>query len=231
MKTNPTEQDIHLKIRQLLPWYATSSLPAEEVKQVQTHLSECAECREELADCQVLAAHPPTETEVWSPSPAHFADIMSRIDALEGVAEVKQKQHGRPTGFLRRLIDSFGAMPRPYRWAFALETAACFGLMLALVGPYVKTLGESGAYQTLSSGEAALTANGALVRVLFADDLTTGELAQLLKLCQCQVRQGPSAVGSFVLEVPTGQDDNALAMLRANPKVRLAQPIDNRPAE
>jgi len=42
------------EIRELLPWYAKESLPADEAHNVAEHLMRCAACRDELATTMLL---------------------------------------------------------------------------------------------------------------------------------------------------------------------------------
>ena len=190
MKSNLKQQNDHDSIKELLPWYVTGSLSENEVAIVKQHLSDCAECREDLSACRNLAGHPPETNEVWGPSPVHFSGILNRIDELETTVEVNTIKAGKEPGFLLKLVKSFSNTPRSVQWTLALETAACFGLLLTLLTPLYKGLTDAQSYQTLSSGEEALKVNGVLLRVMFADDLTTGELAVLLKQTEGQIRQG-----------------------------------------
>jgi hypothetical protein len=61
---------------------------------------------------------------------------------------------------------------------------------------------------------------------MFSEDMTTRELSDLLRKAKAQVRQGPSEVGSFVVEVALKEEKQSLSVLRSNPKVQLAQPVE-----
>jgi anti-sigma factor RsiW len=48
--------DPHAQTQHLLPWYVTGALEGKELAQVEKHLSECAECRED-AEIEKALAH------------------------------------------------------------------------------------------------------------------------------------------------------------------------------
>ena len=47
--------DLHAQTQHLLPWYVTGTLEDDETAQVEKHLSECAECREDVEAERALA--------------------------------------------------------------------------------------------------------------------------------------------------------------------------------
>src|ERR1700742_3615465 len=49
--------DPHTQTQHLLPWYVNGTLEDSETAQVERHLSECAECREDLKMETALAGH------------------------------------------------------------------------------------------------------------------------------------------------------------------------------
>ena len=226
---SPTKakKNIHEEVRRLLPWYVTRSLPPDESALVENHVAECQTCSKELSSCQLLAEHPPELAQTWSPSPSHFAGILSRIDKLEEAASSKPIKV--KTGAFAKIINSFSTIPRAFQWTLALETAACFALVLALASSVYFPGNKS--YQTLSDNGKAVQVQGIEFRLLFADDMTAGELAALLKQTGAQIRQGPSQVGSYVVEVSGRNEAEVLSVFRANSKVRLAQKIDSASAE
>jgi Putative zinc-finger len=222
-----SEKTPHEDIRLLLPWYATRNLSPGETAMIEEHLKTCAPCSSELSNCQSLAQNPPQASQTWQPSSAHFAGIMQRIEAAEGKAPAKSASQSLPQkpGLFKRMAQTLTDIPRAVQWTLALETAACFGLLLVLaVSANTPPLFNPG-FETLSDQEKPLTTQGRSLRLVFADELTAQELAALLKQVGGQIRQGPSAVGAYVVEVPATDPAKALGILRANPKVRLAQPI------
>lgn len=225
--TGKVKDDAHEEVKRLLPWYVTRSLTPDETVLVENHVAECKACSNELLSCQRLAEHPPELAQTWSPSPSHFAGILSRIDKFEEAASSKPTKV--KVGAFAKIINSFSNIPRAFQWTLALETAACFGLVLALAGSIYYP--ENKSYQTLSDNDKSVQVQGIEFRLLFADDMTAGELAALLKQTGAQIRQGPSQLGSYVAEVPVDKEAQAISLFRGHPKVRLAQKIDSASAE
>ncbi len=57
--------DPHKQTQTLLPWYANGTLDADEVAVVEAHLSECAECRDELKSEQALGQTEPLASRFY----------------------------------------------------------------------------------------------------------------------------------------------------------------------
>jgi hypothetical protein len=77
-------------------------------------------------------------------------------------------------------------------------------------------------YETLSNAGKPLNTNGKLIKLVFADDMTTKELNSLLTGNGLQLRDGPTVVGVYIVECDAAVVDKSLANLKAHPKVRLA---------
>ena len=66
------------------------------------------------------------------------------------------------------------------------------------------------------------------IHIVFTDDITERELRTLLGRVQGKIVDGPSTIGAYTLEVgPSTADDltRIVAILRADPKVQLAEPV------
>ena len=64
------------------------------------------------------------------------------------------------------------------------------------------------------------------IRLVFAEDMTTRELSDLLRNAKAQIRQGPSEVGSFTVEVEFKEEKQSLSVLRSHPKVLFTQLVE-----
>jgi Putative zinc-finger len=230
MKTNQfneTTANEHAELEGLVPGYVKGTLTQKENSKMKEHIAECESCRKEISYCEYLADHLPAATETWKPSPAHFAGILAEVDKLEG-STVKREipRSDASLGFFRRIGTWISQTPSPVRWTLAFETLAFATLALFVVLPLHSNSGNGGVFETLSNTETSATTQGKSIRLMFTEDMTTRELFELLKQAKAQIRQGPSAVGSYTVEVPTEAAAQSLADLRAHPKVRLAQPIE-----
>jgi hypothetical protein len=234
--TNQVEETLgnsHSDLVRLIPWYVKGTLPRKDQILMEQHLAECELCQQEVLSCSALSDSLPTTTESWKPSAAHFAGIMAEVDKLEEVA-VKPEQSfsvskpkSKPS-FLRYLSDWLAQTPNPIRWTLAFETLAVAAFALLVVLPVQPKSGSEGVFETLSNAESPAHKSGASIRLVFADDLTTKELTELMKQAKAQIQQGPSAVGSYTVTVSSADATQALVTFRNHPKIRLAQPIEPR---
>ena len=89
-------------------------------------------------------------------------------------------------------------------------------------------------YRTLSLPAPAQSASGPLLHVVFDDELTAGEIRDLLARLRGRVVAGPSDIGAFTVEVDatagaaprSRHPSSAAAWLRSQPGVLLAEPIE-----
>jgi anti-sigma factor RsiW len=196
--------DEHERMSELLPWYVNATLDPGEAAQVERHLTFCADCRKESERLQAVAD---VQEEAWRPSPAHFARIMTRIEA---------------PSFWQRRVSWFKQTPRPVRFAFALQTVALVALV-AVVALRPKV------FETLSRPPAAASSRARL-HVVFASDLSEEGLRRLLQGAQAIIVDGPSADGVYTVELSLPAADRERAReiadrLAKDPRVRFAAPV------
>lgn len=232
--------DEHSRLLALIPWYVKGTLNQKEYALIEEHLQHCEMCRQEVASCATLAKSVPLPTDTWKPSAAHFSRILAAVDKLEAETAkqakpltVNNKIDKKPKiSFFQQLKSWFAQTPLPVRWTLAVETLAVAALALLVVLPLRPKLNPDDVYETLSNAETPIkSTDGVAIRLVFADDMTAKELSDLLKRANAQIQQGPSAVGSYIVSVTAKDTAQALGILRGNPKVRLAQPIEPNTAE
>ncbi|MDD2724885.1 MAG: zf-HC2 domain-containing protein [Methylovulum sp.] len=228
---NRKADDGHGIVAELLPWYVNGTLGSKEQEWVAGHLADCPKCRVELEQYQQLSSviSNNTETPDWQPSPAHFGQILSALDAEENgvirnVAVVKKPS------FLGQCADWLQAQAKPLVWALALETIVLAALVLFVVLPRLdqQTSGQT-VFQTLSDAHAPTVAGLPRVHIVFADDIMIGDLRLLLVSVNARLVDGPSKLGVYTVELATvGNPDAtalAIATLRKHSKVKLAEPV------
>jgi hypothetical protein len=228
----PPGPDPHEETRELLPWLANGTLADAELERVQAHLDACAACRGQLGWEQGLRAAGQPEPPL---SAAHaFAALLPRLGAQE--SGLRDRAGGVPR-------DPPAATPqhapgghdqgRPGRWtglaaandprwlrtlaALQLCIIAALGLALAQLAPH----GGEAAYRTLGAQPAAA---GNIV-VSFDAGTPERELRRILQASGGRVVDGPTATGAWILAIPPGAARPALARLRAEPGVTLAEPL------
>jgi hypothetical protein len=216
----------HSELEGLIPWYVNGTLSAKESAAVEQHMAVCELCQSEALRCQSLAAQLPSPVDIWKPSPAHFAGILADVDRLEAaIMKLVINRSKTAPGIFQLMGAWFSQTPRPVRWALAFETLAFAALTLFVLLPQPPIPGTGGVFETLSNAESPATIKGSSIRLVFSEDMTTRELIDLLKQAKAQIRQGPSGVGSYTVEVPAEEKERSLGILRTHPKVRLAQPV------
>ena len=226
---NTVSSDDHDELLYLIPGYVKDKLTAGENAAVKQHLSDCNICRQEVLNCQALANSLPVPTESWKPSAAHFSKILAQVDKLEAAEKLEKSASTTPkAGFFKHISQLFAQTPRPVRWTLAAESLAFAMLVTFVVLPGVSNLkkDQSGAFETLSNTETSAISSGQMLRVVFRDEITAKELSDLLLKTKAQIRQGPSAVGAYTVELPSGDAAQAQAALRAHPKVKLVLPVE-----
>lgn len=214
----------HLAVQQLLPWYAAGTLSAGEHAMVGRHLETCAACRADVAlERRVIAAEPALPDGL--DAEAALARLMPRLDgaAQEAAPSAMRSQAVSAAAPLalrnwwRRVTDVFdGGGWR--NWALAAQFAVIIGLGVSLA-PAGGSLDP--AYRALGSGAPAAPD----VVVMFQPDARLEHVQQLLQASGGRIVDGPTVAGAYLVDVDTAHRAQLLAALRADPAVRLAEPL------
>ena len=212
--------DPHQQVQTLRPWYMNGTLDAGEVAAVEAHLAECAECREDLAMERLVGqdmAAVPLEVE------RGWAAMRSRIERTPAPAPIpaaaalpQQPDNVVP---LRR---SWLQRSVPVRWALAAQAAAAV-LIVGAGRLMIPAAAPEPLYHALGSAPQAAPGN---MVVIFRPDTPERDLRGAMVASRAELVGGPTASDAYVLRVAATQRDTALARLRANAHVVLAEPID-----
>jgi hypothetical protein len=214
-----TEHDF---TREQLPWYANGSLDELARHRVAEHLAACASCRAEAeSELDVIAALGEGSAVDFAPQ-AGLNDVMRRI-------ERRERRRERFT-WLRDLLGGERGQ-RPLVLAVGIQALVIVMLTGALTlalrrpaAPVYRALTTAGSQQGVPVGA------GTALRVVFVDELTLGELQELLRPLRLSIVGGPADRGIYTL-VQDGMADGAaggdaaaaLTALRGSPRVRLAE--------
>ncbi len=194
----------HHEAEELLPWYATGQIDEAERIRVEQHLSSCAQCREQLTLERRLVQ------EFRSLAPEVDAGWVRLRNRIEKPASLIEQKRVPP-----RIRDLFG---RP---AIAMLAAAQLAFVV-LAGGLLLSLSRP-AYHALGSPPPTQPAN---VIVMFRADATIQDMQDLLRASGASVAAGPTPAGAYLLRVAPKQRQLALAKLRSDDEVQLAEPID-----
>lgn len=214
-------------VQELLPWYANGTLQGAELDLVMRHLAACTGCQQELALWRATAAlvHavPEALSELPAPGPS-YARLMAHIDAMETDVPWWEKLRAALAQYARTLWEAPGAL----RWTLALSS---LGLLL-MAGTLVRTLPffQGTTYRTLSEAPTITASAQTMVRLVFAEDIPESAIRALLTRVQGSIIQGPSRLGVYTIILEKTPEvantvEQRLALLRAHPQVRLAEPV------
>jgi Putative zinc-finger len=219
---------VHQQVWELLPWYGNGTLTGQELHDVEAHLTACHACQTELTRCHDLAAAVRASEDVaWSPSPAHVARVLARIEAVEARRTWRRDWWQGVCAWGLAARGVLQTTPFSVRWTLAAQGVLVVLLASALVWQMSSV--SSGQYRTLSAGNDHVPQNQGQIRVVFAEDMTEHELRALLTSMGGTIVQGPSPLGVYTVGIlqPGNRADlvRLVQMMQAHPKVRLAEPI------
>lgn len=198
--------DRHEQTQTLLPWYVSGELDGEDLGMVEAHLRECAECRAEFRLEHRLGqavAGLPFDAELG------WTEIRSRIAA-------QQDRQGLE-GLVRRAFSSGGRTG----WAIAAQVVLVVGA-IALLLPLTRPAD----YHALSAARPAPAGD---VIVMFRPEAQARDLSRALRDSGARLVDGPTAADAYVLAVAPADRAAALAKLRADSDIVLAEPLDPAP--
>jgi hypothetical protein len=202
----------HQRAFDLLPWLVNGSLASKERETLEEHLRNCLTCRRELKVQQRL------RRAVRSQPAVHLS----------------------PQGGFDELARTLGraSLPAPpTQWRFApvarFAVAGIAGVALLALLFWLTSTGRDdggGVYRTLASPPAG----GAALDVIFAQSVTAAEMQALLDAIDGEIAAGPTDLGRYTVRLDDGDGsarlETALAVLRADARVRFAGPALTGPA-
>ena len=200
-----SETNLHKEAEELLPWYATGQIEAEDQMLVEQHLSNCAHCRRQLAFERRMVDE--------------FAALTPQVDT--GWARLKQRLEPRQSWrqrAARKLALLRQSFMRPQVAALAFAQLA----FVIVPGSMLFSLSRP-SYRALGSAPPRQSAN---VIAMFSADTTEPQLRNLLQTNGASFVGGPTPADAYLLRVPEKSREVVLVHLRANPHVLMAQPID-----
>jgi anti-sigma factor RsiW len=207
-----SDDPVHSKVAELLPWYVNGTLNAQEHEVVARHLKECKACHQESQKLSRLQAEV-SEEELDVDMRASLARVRQRIDAAQPRRD--------PLAWLA----DWRRLERPVRQVLATQTALVATLLM-MVGWLVYTPAPPANFHVLGAHSSLNSEAQAQIVVVFAQNATERQMrATLLRVGASMVR-GPTAEGAYVLAVDAGKRAHALADLKQQGSVVFAEPAD-----
>jgi hypothetical protein len=209
-----------------IPWIVNDSLPEAERLTVQSHLDSCADCRKEFEFQRQLASAIDAGATVDIDPRESWKRLRARIDGSN--RSERPARHGQ-----RRVRNMTGEWIPWLVAAMVVQAIGLGALGTVIWSKPVNTAaaGSAGSYRTLSAPESSI--GNATVRVVFASDMSVGNMQALLAAAGLQVQSGPTSAGVWTLE--PARDSNrsatqtALRELHDSPDVRFAEAIGSAP--
>lgn len=217
----------------LLPWFVNGTLPLVDTQFVEAHLAACETCRSDAAALTRMRTLLRSPGQVEHAPHGGLRKLMQRIDAAEGLPQgpelpLADALVASSMPAARQVKQAQLAKGRVARWLSAAVVLQSLALLfLGALAFRDSSGGGESAYRTLSTAPAE-PPHPAL-RVLFAPTTTLAEVQDLLRVNGLTIQAGPSDAGLFTLALrtprePAAEQAAALARLRADPRVRFAEP-------
>lgn len=194
------DASVHQKVQKLLPWAVLDKLPESEQAMVADHVALCKQCREELEWQRELQAVQPAAGATPDMEGA-LARLTMRLDEFKPVV----------------------SQARWMRWGMAAQLLVIVGLGSALV---LQSMRERPVYRLLGAVPAENAAEAHMI-VVFHPSMTEGQLRNALAVTSARVVDGPTEANAWLLKVPAASLQQALAAMRANKAVQMAEPLQN----
>lgn len=192
----------------LLAFYMNGTLAGPDLDDVEAHLSACPSCRREADEWEELAFAAREEPGAQPDSRRAWERLERRIE----------EERGRPA---REARESRSAAGGPWwrspslAWGLA---AAQFLLAVGLV-VYLAAVRPGGPAWTTLGGPVPSEVKGARLQVIFQEEATAEEIADLLGSAAGQIVQGPSGQGVYVVAIPdrAAAVESAVALFQSRP--------------
>ncbi len=199
----------HDQARELLPWFANGTLDEDERKSVADHLRACGACRSEAESLDRVRRVVREQPAGDGSDVGNLDEILARIDHDAGV-------HHRKTPVVR--------------WLLIAQAAAIVILaVLLLVPDSPRVEGDPQPFRTLSAEPQTVLSGAEHIRIVFADTTMEWQLREILQSVEARIVDGPSPVGAYTLRIANTEDlVSVIERLRAEPSVRLAEPLASR---
>lgn len=235
----------HIAVQQLLPWYVSGRLDADEKNDVSEHLAGCAACRLELdierrQQRQLrrvdVDESSPSETAAveagWSAMKKRIADADADIVAIADAdrAAAPPTQFPGRSKFSRAAAGSRSGERRRRWWPSTLPAGGAWAVPAVLSVALALVLGFNLYSQPAPSGEfhtlAAPPVAAAQVLVRFRPEASEAQIRGSLNDSGGRLIDGPTVTDAYVVGLPRDRYAASLDLLRANPAVQLVEALD-----
>jgi anti-sigma factor RsiW len=200
-----------------MPWVIQGGASPTQGAWLNMHLAECQACREEFAQQERLRAALDMPCDLPIDAEAGLARLLARIDEADPQRVTPPRRAFSSSWLARGLV------------AAVLIQAVGIGVLGIKLNSDRNEQAAAPAYRTLSQDTASAPAGS--LRVVPASTMKVADWNALLHENHLRVAGGPNDVGAYTLVPTEGAQATAqiLESLRANPGIRLAEPISAAP--
>ncbi len=247
----------HQAVQELLPWYASSQLPADDAQRVEQHLHACEQCRQDLqwerdlrAEAQADAALDALTLPEGVDMERAWARMMPALGPQERVDHTAAPNIAAPatgalsSGAAAEAAPTMATVPAPapvtplspQRWwrLGAANQPSWLRWTVAAQWALIVGLIALLARPDGTPAEYRVLGNGVgggnvagNLVVMFQPNTTERELRRILQAQGARVVDGPTVTDAYLLSVPEENRDRALQALRGDPAVKLAEALDD----
>ena len=204
----------HDSATMLLPWYINGSLDKEQRKIVESHIAVCLTCRAEFNAQRRIAQLVQSRDTASVGADTGFAQLRRRI------------RPERRTLFSRARDWSCSKLRAPaWAWASGIAVAASVFMALPLLHGLNGPVNMSGSFRTLSADNGHLGFHANNLRLVFSEGLEDETRQAILRKVNPVAVTTPSPRGVLTVQVADGELASALALLRDQKEVLLAEPV------
>lgn len=212
MNASNQYQNQHQEVELLLPWFVNNTLQGADLLKVENHIRDCLTCRRDLIALRKLSANIQGNSELDIAAASSFARLNTKMTT---------PARSNPARSARR---RWGMEQRNFR--FAAAASLILAAVLPILLPKFTDINQQ--YATLSA-DRAVTEPSSQLRVVFAKTASSSEIEATLALLHAQAVGDANSIGAINLRLDPEQGSpepaQALAMLRNNPAVILAEPV------
>ena len=247
----------HQAVQALLPWYASSQLPANDAQLVEQHLHTCEQCRQDLQWEREL--HAEAQADIALDTPPDGVDVeRAWARMMPALGPQDTAGHATPQHGTRHdeAPEGIGYATAPDGSAFETTTPMAAGaatepalttqrwwrkdaanqpawLRWTMVAQWSLIVGLVALLARPDEPPAAYRVLGNGVSsagnlvVMFNPNATERDLRRILQAQGARVVDGPTVTDAYLLNVPEQNRESALQALRADPAVKLAEALDD----
>lgn len=220
--------DQHRECWDLLPWVANERIASQDWKRIEAHLHACEACQKELTGQRELRELIRANEAIVIAPQASLQKLMQRIDgsesdetspetaaALSPPSPVRERAQHRDRPASRWLAIAAGIQ------------ALAIGVLLATLWSQSQAVLTAPRFATLTTPSSV--PEGPVIRVVFRNEVTIGELNQIVRALDAHIVAGPNSAGVYTLQLAGEQRTNAdveqlASQLRRDERVLFSEP-------